>query len=569
MGQYKVVMRTTRWGVVAAAAVAGCVFSASGTSAVMAGSAPARGAAVVHDGPRSNFSDGKWGDATADSVSKDAYGKNAAEKDPGSLFTVGKAIAARNLWAKKDMSGRAVTGQGVGVAVLDSGVSQVPGLNGAGKVTYGPDLSIESNGPLSQQDTFGHGTFMAGIIAGRGAANPSSDLASAPANVQLGIAPDAKLLAIKLATTDGSTDVSQVIAALDWVTAAPGAARRHPRSGSSTCPTAPTRPSPTRLDPLAAAAENAWRHGIVVVDLGRQLKAPRPDGSPTRPVTPTCWPSAPPTPMTGPTAGRATTPSGRAFSNVASTGRHADLVAPARRWCRCVIPVLSWTSITLRGGYPVTLQCTLFRGSGTSQAAAVVSGAVADLLQAFPTLTPDQVKYALTSTAPPVSNSTPAATGAGVINLQPAWTLASHLLGSDQRVQRCGRPPSSPSRCHRPGSIEQARGGSVVVDPTVTSSPAKSTSRATRGTPRPGRPAQHPQLVVRRATGWDRPGPGCAGTPHRPVRGPVVRGPLVGGPLERRRLAPLAGRRPAGQPPVVRGPVVSRALVLERLVTSC
>ena len=44
----------------------------------------------------------------------------------------------------------------------------------------------------------------------------------------------------------------------------------------------------------------------------------------------------------------------------------------------------------------------LFRGSGTSQAAAVVSGAAALLLQAYPNLTPDQVKAALVSTATPV-----------------------------------------------------------------------------------------------------------------------------------------------------------------------
>src|SRR6185436_17287068 len=128
----------------------------------------------------------------------------------------------------------------------------------------GPDLSIEANGVLTQQDTFGHGTFMAGIIAGRGTAGPSSGLPAALASVQLGVAPDAKLLALKLATTNGSTDVSQVIAALDWVT-------QHP-----------VLPDGTRVrvinlsygansaqsylaDPLVAAAENAWRHGIVVV----------------------------------------------------------------------------------------------------------------------------------------------------------------------------------------------------------------------------------------------------------------------------------------------------------------
>ena len=184
--------------------------SVSRPSAAATGSAAAKG-----------FAGNEWGDAQADKGAKDLYGRNQAEKDAGSLFTVEKAVRARDLWGKKDKAGRAVTGQGVGVALLDSGVSTVPGLDAVGKVVYGPDLSIEANGALNDQDTFGHGTFMAGIIAGRQTANPSADLASAPGNVQLGVAPDAKLLAIKLATADGSTDVSQVIAALDWVTEHP------------------------------------------------------------------------------------------------------------------------------------------------------------------------------------------------------------------------------------------------------------------------------------------------------------------------------------------------------------
>ena len=85
--------------------------------------------------------------------------------------------------------------------------------------------------------------------------------------MQLGVAPDAELESLKLATTDGSTDVSQVIAALDWVT-------QHPFTADGT----PIRVvnlaygtdsvQPYQADPLAAAVENAWHHGIVVVVSG-------------------------------------------------------------------------------------------------------------------------------------------------------------------------------------------------------------------------------------------------------------------------------------------------------------
>jgi serine protease AprX len=259
------VRRTTRWGAAVLAAMTAASVGMSVSDAphaqVKATDAVARSRTAVST---SGFSGSKWGDTTADSVSKDTYGKNQAQNDPGSLYTIEKAIGARALWTKKDKSGRQLTGQGVGIALLDSGVTQVPGLDGATKVTYGPDLSIEGNGVLADQDTYGHGTFMAGIIAGRGATNPSSDLPSAPANVQLGIAPDANLLSLKLATTDGSADVSQVIAALDWVTehqSLPDGTRVRVVNLSYGTDSTQTYD----LDPLAAAAENAWKHGLVVV----------------------------------------------------------------------------------------------------------------------------------------------------------------------------------------------------------------------------------------------------------------------------------------------------------------
>ena len=93
----------------------------------------------------------------------------------------------------------------------------VAGLQTPGKVVYGPDLSFESQAPnLTNLDSMGHGTFMAGLIAGKddGLVAPYLD---APASAYRGMAPDARIVSVKVGVADGGVDVSQVIAAVDWV----------------------------------------------------------------------------------------------------------------------------------------------------------------------------------------------------------------------------------------------------------------------------------------------------------------------------------------------------------------
>jgi serine protease AprX len=409
--------------------------------------------------------DERWGSTRADTVSLDAYGRNQAELDPGSLYTVGKAIGARDLWAKMDRNERYLTGQGIGVAVLDSGVSQVAGLNGSGKVTYGPDLSIEGNGVLTHQDTFGHGTFMAGIIAGRGTTTSSSNLDTASADVQLGIAPDAKLLAMKLANTDGSTDVSQVIAALDWITqnpVMPNGTRVRVINLSYGTNSAQSYLS----DPLAAATENAWKHGIVVVTsagnngaLTGRLTDPAIDpyviavGATDNKLRVDRWSSD----LTNVAS----------FSQVGSTARPVDLVAPGTSLVSLRAPGSSIDVNNPSGLVAGDASKTLFRGSGTSQAAAVVSGSAALLLQAYPSLTPDEVKYALTSSADAIIGANPNAAGDGTLDLNNALVTAGRLDGSSDDYSSMRRASiQAMPRSTGLGSIDQARGGSVLVDAT-------------------------------------------------------------------------------------------------------
>src|SRR5262249_17026113 len=125
--------------------------------------------------------------------------------------------------------------------------------------------------------TFGHGTFMAGLIAGRddAATQPYDDDA---ASVYRGIAPDARVVSVKVATADGGTDVSQVIAGIDWVV-------QHAHDPGLNIPGlnlsyGTNSTQSYRLDPLAFAAEQAWKHGIVVVASAGNTGYQRGNGAP-------------------------------------------------------------------------------------------------------------------------------------------------------------------------------------------------------------------------------------------------------------------------------------------------
>jgi serine protease AprX len=102
----------------------------------------------------------------------------------------------------------------------------------------------------------------------------------------------------------------------------------------------------------------------------------------------------------------------------------------------------------------------LFRGSGSSQAAAVTSGAVAILLQKYPTLTPDQVKAALMVSGVKVRNDDHEPLDAGLASID------VHRAADKARDVMAGKVPSS--QVFRPasglGTLEGARGTSHVVD---------------------------------------------------------------------------------------------------------
>ena len=130
--------------------------------------------------------------------------------DTGSTYVAADVVGANDYWAK------GITGQGVDVALIDSGVAPVNGLTYPNKVLHGPDLSPESQSPeLDHLDTYGHGTHMAGIIAGRD--DGLTTVARSNPDHFVGMAPGARVVSVKVADAAGSTDITQVLAAIDWV----------------------------------------------------------------------------------------------------------------------------------------------------------------------------------------------------------------------------------------------------------------------------------------------------------------------------------------------------------------
>jgi serine protease AprX len=295
-----------------------------------------------------------------------------------------RAIGATSAYAD------GLSGLGIDVAVIDTGVNAVPGLASAGKIVDAVDLSFDANSAgLRYRDLHGHGTNMAGIIAGDGSGGAAT----------VGIAPKARIINVKVGAGDGSVDASQIIAALDWVVQNRNTNGRKIRIVSLSYDTDAT--TDYRTDPLSHAVENAWRAGIVVVvSGGNDGRAVHALGNPARnpfviAAGASSWDPLKPTIYKIPT-----------WSSTGDGLRNPDVLAPGEQIASLRVPgsYLDTTYPAARVSDPVS--CTvLFRGSGTSQGAAVTAGAAALLLEQRPLLTPDQIKTLLTSTALSIGKS--------------------------------------------------------------------------------------------------------------------------------------------------------------------
>jgi serine protease AprX len=284
-----------------------------------------------------------------------------------------KVVGADRLWAE------GVEGEGVTVAVVDTGITPVADL--AGRVVGGVDFS---GGDDPYTDEFGHGTFVAGLIAGNGASSGGQ---------YKGVAPKAKLVSIKIAGRNGASDITHVLAAIQWAVSFRD--QYGIRVLNLSLGTDSTQPY--MLSPLDGAVERAWDAGIVVT-VSSSNKGPGP-GTVTKPA------DDPLVVTVGALDDRGTPGRGddvmAGFSGQGPTAADGlnkpDLVAPGRSVIGLRAP-----GSKVDGAYPGSrVGSAYFKGSGTSFATGVVSGSAALLLQREPNLTPDQVKARLLGTAAP------------------------------------------------------------------------------------------------------------------------------------------------------------------------
>jgi serine protease AprX len=315
-----------------------------------------------------------------------------------------------------------VTGQGIGVAVLDSGVSSHNALSN--KVAA--NVSFVTGDP-AVTDAFGHGTHVAGIIAGT---------ASAAANVTPlytgGIAPNAKIINVRVLGADGTGLVSDVIDGIEWVInhrltyniRVINLSLGHPVFESAA------------TDPLCVEVQKAVNNGIVVV-VAAGNKGKTPDGR-----TILGGISSPGNSPAALTVGALNTfgtisRSDDAVTTYSSRGPtrfdHAvkpDIAAPGNKIVsleanNSVLPAL-YSSLYVAGKGDNSYMML----SGTSMAAPMVSGAVALLLQGTPSMSPAQVKLAMQTGATFVANGGLMGAGAGSANFWASRKNASSGLVS-------------------------------------------------------------------------------------------------------------------------------------------
>lgn len=293
------------------------------------------------------------------------------DREMHTLLDVARPSVKANAPAIKNVSGKGVT-----IAVIDTGIYPHQDLNG--RIKAFKDLTGNKTAPY---DDNGHGTHCAGDAAGNGAASNGK---------YKGLAPEAELIGVKVLTKTGSGYLSTVMAGVQWcidnkdqynirvITMSLGS--------SATVPAAE--------DPVVKMVEKAWDQGIVVVIAAGNEG---PDGSTIS------SPGISPKVITvGAMDDKNTVVrSDDLAADFSSRGptidglAKPDILSPGVN----IISLRSYNSYLDKTNKSLRVDKDYFSLSGTSMATPICAGVVALILQIYPNLTPDQIKQRLLEAA--------------------------------------------------------------------------------------------------------------------------------------------------------------------------
>ena len=299
------------------------------------------------------------------------------------------------------------TGAGIGVALIDSGVNAHPDLYTMSLLPVSRVVYNQSfvPGNSSASDQYGHGTHIAGLIAGDGLSSTGPLFSHS----FKGIAPNANIVNLRVLDANGTATDSTVISAIDKAISLKS--RYNIRVINLSLGRGVFESY--KLDPLCQAVEKAWKSGIVVVvAAGNNGRF-----QPTSGYATVSSPGNDPYVLTVGAMKPMGTPDRTddliaSYSSKGPTlGDHIakpDVVAPGNLLISTETSGTTLYNTETANQVPYSYYIyggssspsnAYFTLSGTSMATGVVSGAVADLLQARPTMTPDQVKARLMKTA--------------------------------------------------------------------------------------------------------------------------------------------------------------------------
>ena len=358
--------------------------------------------------------------------------RNPEPPDNDSLATIGA----------QGLSRTGLDGAGLIVALFDSGIHDHPDLDYGNKIVFSVDFtSGEAVITDRNQDEFGHGTHVAGLIAGDGRSSGGR---------YRGVAPGASLIDVKVLGEDGSGRVSHLIAAIEWVTEY----RRELDVRVANFSVSPPAFEPFYEDPLCEAVKSMALAGITVVasagNLGKLAGYPELWESITSPGTSPYAITVYPLNHKG-TADRrddiATTYGSRGPSFGTSLWK-PDLAAPGNRITSLLSPE-SWLAIERSDS---RIGDEYLEMSGGSMAVPQVSGSALLLLQAEPRLSPLGIKRVLLASVTHDAQAHPLEQGRGTLNLHRALAVTAWL--SEGRLDN-PVDDSSTRRSHSPelGSV--------------------------------------------------------------------------------------------------------------------